>query len=282
MNNSKINYINECIREMMGLLEMADQSEMPFLQQDLNQETPFVTNHRAIRRAFTCGDAHCESVITKDAIYRQLALIDLFYSTNVHRMFQFGLEELRDEIWDLCASGTSVHTLGNLSRKLTATAPLNIDIKAAFGKKYGYASPTKQVSAPSLLSKYFHFVTIVCPTDNWGFPIYDSIVYKLLRRLQRFIGIPLTPDKFINQSLVTFDIDQYVDGLKRIIDALESRDPSLWNSSGWQKFALLDCFLWHIGKAGSGTHSSLLTKKEYISGVTPGRITKWATIYKTI
>jgi len=269
MNTANIAYINKSIREM--------------LQQQQEIETPFVTNHRAIKGAFTCGSKHCENAITKDSIYRQLALIDTFYSTNVHRMRQFGLEEMRDEILDLCrTSSTSTPTLGCLSGKLTATLPLNPQTKSAFYKPYGYITPSKQAIAPSLLSKYFYFVSIVCPMDDWGFPIYDSIVRGLLRKLQRFIGIPLTAEHLINQSSKTFDIDKYIDGLKRIIDALQAGDSALWNSSGWQKFVLLDYFLWHIGKAHSKSHSYLLTKKEYLNEITPPRVKAWAATYDHI
>ena len=232
MNNQNINQLNAWIAGMLN---------------DNKGKTSYDWNRHCIWGGFSCHDNSCNTEITKEDIYRQLVLVDTLYSTNVYRMRKFGLEEITDAIWELCKDvNSNKHTLGILSKKLIATQPLNQEVKDKFNLSYG--NPAEK--APSLLSKYFYFVVIACPQDNWGFPIYDRIVRNLLRPLEKFIGIkPLTPTNKISQSSSTFDIDVYRAGLKRIIDILESNNPTLWNTSGKQKFDLLDYFLWHIGKA---------------------------------
>ena len=247
------------------------------------EETSYDWNHKCIRGGFCCSGNYCNYEITKEDIYRQLALIDTLYSTNVNRMRKFGLEEITEVIWNLCKDTNSdTHTLGILSKKLIATQPLNQEVKNAFSLSYGYIKGNLAGKASSLLSKYFYFVAIVCPQDNWGFPIYDKIVHDLLRPLEKFVGIkPLTQANKINQSSSNFDIDTYRAGLKRIIDMLECNNPTLWNTCGKQKFDLLDYFLWHIGKAKENPYS-ILTKGEYLNGTIPQRINNWVTIYDAI
>jgi len=247
--------------------------------------TSYDINKNSIIGVFVCKEHHCANEITKEDIYRQLALIDMFYSTNVYRMRRFGLEEIADGIYDLCKGTNGRHTLGELSSKLNATRPLHPDVKRLFPFLFGYTDGVKNAKAPSLLSKYFYFVSLVCPIDEWGFPIYDSIVCGLLHRLQRKLGIkPLATSQNITQS--NANIDVYIDGLKRVIDVLEANNPTLWKTSGKLKYDLLDYFLWHIGKAGKGSYESLMTKAEYLSYFAtknvPTRIRNWEGIYKSI
>lgn len=268
MNNQNINQLNAWIARML---------------QGNKEETSYDWNRYCICGGFFCCEGSCNTEITKEYIYRQLVLIDSLYSTNVYRMRKFGLEEITDVIWDLCKdTDSNKHTLGILSKKLIATQPLNQEVKDAFSFSFGYIKGNHAGKAPSLLSKYFYFVSIACPQDNWGFPIYDKIVHDLLRPLEKFIGVkPLTRASKINQSSSIFDIDVYRAGLKRIIDVLESNNPVLWNTSEKQKFDLLDYFLWHIGKAKINP-DSLLTKNEYLNGVVPQRIKIWKKHYDTI
>jgi len=245
--------------------------------------TGYDINKSTIIGSFICKKNHCTNEISKEDIYRQLSLIDMFYSTNVYRMRRFGLEEITDEIYDLCKGADGKYSLGVLSGKLNATRPLHPDVKRLFTLLFGYIDGVKNSKAPSLLSKYFYFVSLVCPVDGWGFPIYDSIVCGMLPRLQKRLGIkPLTPSQNISQSNVNFDIDVYIDGLKRVIDVLEANNPTLWNTSGKLKYDLLDYFLWHIGKAGKGSYESLMTKAEYEDYLAtkqiPKRIKKWVGI----
>ena len=103
------------------------------------EETSYDWNHKCIRGSFCCSGNYCNYEITKEDIYRQLALIDTLYSTNVNRMRKFGLEEITEVIWDLCKDTNSdTHTLGILSKKLIATQPLNQEVKNAFSLSYGY------------------------------------------------------------------------------------------------------------------------------------------------
>ena len=181
----------------------------------------------------------------------------------------------------LCDNGTGVHTLGNLTTKLSITSLLNSQITNIFSGKYGYIKGVQNTTAPSLLSKYFFFAAIACNNNgNWGFPIYDTIAKEMMVKVQKFLKIPQTK---ISTSGV-LDINQYVMGMKSIVDALSISNPSLWSKVF--KFELLDYFLWHIGKAGHQSYSLLMTKNEiracYLRGkITklPKRITDWQDIY---
>ena len=49
-------------------------------------------------------------VLTKELIYKRLALIDLFYCYGVYKEREFGLEELTDVIWNLSETTDGDHT----------------------------------------------------------------------------------------------------------------------------------------------------------------------------
>ena len=265
MNNQNANYINQSITKMLNSIPVGN---------------GFQTDYRIIRSTFACNDSQCNRPLTKDDIHLQLVLIDSLYSTNVRRMRQFGIEGLRDEIWSLCEDARGNHTLDELRKKLEIIQPLLPQVKNVFSKPFGYIKGVKNSDCPSLISKYFFFVMVACYKNGWGFPIYDSIVCNSLRKLQKFLDIPLTPFNKISNINGTLDMDIYIDGLKRVIDVLEANDPTLWNHSGKLKFELLDLFLWHIGKANNENYSLLLMENEvlnyYNNGkVLPNRVKDW-------
>lgn len=251
---------------------------------DADDVSGFSSDFELIKEVFGCSaQGGCCNVITKNDIMRQLVVIDSLYSTNVNRMRVFGLEEICEDIWDLCDNGNGVHGLGILTSKVDATQNLKSSLASLFTKSYGYIKGAPAGKAPSLISKYLFMATVACPTDGWGFPIYDKIANDLLRKVQRFLGIPKTP------AMDVLDIDTYIAGLKSIIDALESNNPALWSNLPVLKFQLLDYFLWHIGKAGKKSYSLLLSRKEvqncYSNGMIiklPRRIAYWQSIYNKL
>lgn len=290
MNCKNATYINECINSMIARLCNTASLPVDFewdgveIIDDADDISGFSSDFEYVKGVFACSNKEgCCRVITKDDIMRQLVVIDSLYSTNINRMRVFALEEVCDDIWELCNNGKNVHGLGTLTSKIDATQNLLPALSSLFTKPYGYIKGAKAGKAPSLISKYLYWATVVCPADVWGFPIYDSIANELLPKVQRFLGIPVTP------AMNIFDIDTYIAGLKSIIDALENNNPALWNNLPVLKYQLLDYFLWHIGKAGRNSYSLQLSKKEvlacYDKGVIvklPRRIAYWESIYNKL
>lgn len=295
MNNKNAAYINQCIESMLPRLCNGSFCQGNFYFEPLGNDievveddvddTGFSRDFATIKESFGCQSSGCcNNNITKNDILMQLVLIDSLYSTNIKRMRAFALEEICDDIWNLCDAGNGCHTFGTLTSKINATQNLHSSLLPLFTNSYGYIKGAPAGTAPSLISKYLFFATVACPIDQWGFPIYDSIAKDMLRRIQKFLGIPVTP---LTSS--KFSIDLYIAGLKSVIDALESNNPQLWSNLPVLKFQLLDYFLWHIGKVGSESYSLLLTKNEvqncYSNGKIvrlPKRIAYWQSVYNKI
>lgn len=289
MNYKNATDINECIESMIARLCNHPSESVNFkwtgveIIDDNDDDTSgFSSDFELVKEVFSCSaqGSCCCNAITKNDIMRQLVVLDSLYSTNIKRMRVFGLEEICEDIWDLCDNGNGVHSLGILTSKIDATQNLKSSLASLFTKSYGYIKGAQAGKAPSLISKYLFMSTVACPVDTWGFPIYDRIADDLLRKVQRFLGIPKTP------VMDVLDIDTYIAGLKSIIDALESNSPTLWSNLPVLKFQLLDYFLWHIGKAGNESYSLLLSRKEvqtcYSNGEIvklPRRIAYWKSIY---
>ena len=133
--------------------------------------------------------------LTKMLIMHRLALIDLFYGTNVNRMRQFGLSEIAEQLWQLSLDAQGNHTDAELARKAidfvantSANHQLQVDL---FSKKYGYiieGKGIKRMTAESLLSKYLFFL-VDATANKMGFPIYDSIVKDLSVKIAKNLGI---------------------------------------------------------------------------------------------
>ncbi len=290
MNCKNATYVNECIKSMILRLCNHPSESVDFewdgvrIIDDADDVSGFSSDFELVKEVFGCPvQGGCCKTITKNDIMRQLVVIDSLYSTNINRMRVFALDEICEDIWNLCDNGNGVHGLGILTSKINATQALGSALASLFTKSYGYIRGAQAGKAPSLISKYLFMATLACPADGWGFPIYDSIASNLLRKVQRFLGISVTPVMDVS------DIDTYIAGLKSIIDALESNNLALWSNLPVLKFQLLDYFLWHIGKAGKKSYSLLLSRKEvqtcYSNGVIvklPRRIAYWQSIYNKL
>lgn len=239
--------------------------------------------------------SECPNRFSKGDIYRRLAIIDNLYGTNIVRMRQFGLADLTERIWQLCNDGNGNHSDYELICKAvnfvsmsssnisSATSAQTNALLQAFTGGYGVTSYTpKKVSypeAPSILSKYIYFLMQSYLPNNLGFPIYDTIVCKYAPRLAKLLQIPIIRGSLSNMP-------KYINLLSKIIQVLEKDNPYLWNQGNpiKTKFALLDYFLWHIGKSKNQSYSLLLTKQEYLQYITSGkmaipkRIQNWASI----
>lgn len=291
MNSKNATIINNCIESMLSRTRDFQQMTVDFecdgkiIIDDADDASGFSIESELCQEVFGCNTkGYCNNAITKNDIMGQLIVVDSLYSTNINRMRNFALEEICDDIWDLCNKGNGIHTLETFTLKINATQKLSPAIASLFTKSYGYIRGEQAGKAPSLISKYLFLAKIACPTDIWGFPIYDRIANDLMRDMQRFLGIPVTHKK---QDCL--DINNYIAGLKSIIDVLEINNPNLWKKLPFLRFQILDYFLWHIGKAGKKSYSLLLTKREiqtcYKNGKLekiPSRIAYWQSIYKKL
>ena len=235
--------------------------------------TMFETHRDAIEDLFTGRNKVSNKNIDIDKYYiliiQRLALIDLFYSTNVNGKRQFGISEIADAIinykTDTDLAQQAIAFVKDLAQRAiafvkdpTATDKFLTDF---INKKYGYDIAGKQSSATSLISKYLFFL-VNAHGDKVGFPIYDSVVRDLLPALADKLGL--------NQGNSNPDLKEMTDytiAVKNIISALSQNDSDLWNTFGnathiKSQCDLLDYFLWRIGKAGNLSFSLLVTRPE--------------------
>ena len=279
--------INGCIADMLniagregtcpaeeGLTSIREKS-------NLNKATGYSTQFDIINSAYQLFSTNG---LQKIDIARRLALIDLFYTTNLNRYAEFGLSELTETIWNLCDDSKGNHTDSELAKKVEDfvkecsfnpnTAYQNPVYKnlfsptAKFGitgvkEENGLKVPQKH-GAESLISKYLFFLleNHHTPGNMLGFPIFDRIAYELQGPLLKKLNIASQRRK---------DMVCYVRDMTLILDCLvNSPDP---NSRIWKmptvvcntQFGLLDYFLWRIGKSGKFSFSLLWSKAEKIA-----------------
>ena len=223
--------------------------------------------------------------LTKMLILHRLALIDLFYGTNVNRMRQFGLMEIAEQLWLLSVDAHGNHTDAELARKaidfVANPSAAHTLTTYLFSQEYGYivdAHGITRLTAESLLSKYLFFLLDATPCTV-GFPINDSIVKGLSVKIAPKLNIP-------SALIKTGKMWELCVLLKAIVDVLSQRDPALWNNPMplRSKFALLDYFLWRIGKVGRFSFSLLITpselRKHHISFIKIKALQKYAASHK--
>lgn len=234
----------------------------------LNESSEYEIDYESIEDLFRpCSlNELCPMKLSKKTIYNRLAIIDNLYGTNIVRMRSFGIADLSDRIWSICNDGLGYHSdtvLINKAKKFVQTysthlcnkkSALTDDITDSFNKDdYGY-EPAK---APSIISKYLYFLLQTDLTNNVGFPIYDSLVCKVAPKIAAKLGVQAYG--------CTKEICRYTFMLSEIIRVLEAQNPALWNQQNPRrtKFALLDHFLWRIGKVKAQSYSLLMSKDEY-------------------
>lgn len=227
--------------------------------------TMFETHRDAIEDLFTGRNKVSNKNIDIDKYYiliiQRLALIDLFYSTNVNGKRQFGISEIADAIINYKTDTDLAQRAIAFVKNPTATDKFLTDF---INKKYGYDIAGKQSSATSLISKYLFFL-VNAHGDEVGFPIYDSVVRDLLPALADKLGL-----NQVNSNPDLKEMSDYTIAVKNIISALSQNDQNesnLWDTFGNATYIksqcdLLDYFLWRIGKAGNLSFSLLVTRPE--------------------
>lgn len=284
--------INQAIRKMI-----AQDEDKACVKENANKENPFsdkdeyAIDYDAILPMFKgCPlEGKCPCKFSINVIYQRLAIVDNLYGTNIVRMRSFGLVDLAERIWELCDDGNGNHSdkvlidkaIQFVDRYSTKQGSINNDeLTVAFNGGYGYTAYSKnkltKPEAPSILSKYIYFLFQAYMPNNIGFPIYDSIVCEYAPQFAHILKT-----KYMGCRSKIF---KYTYMLSEIIKVLEQDDYNLWNKDNpcGTKFALLDHFLWRVGKAKNGSYSLLMTKKEYANyiqnGIVPARIKIWKNI----
>lgn len=231
--------------------------------------------------------------LTCKLVVQRLALIDLFYSTNMNQFSQFVLYELACAIIGLStnANGCSDCVLAAKAQDFVKNPSKQHDIYTKlFGLQYGYqfnkkVIPLEKRSAVSIISKYLYFL-LEAQGCQVGFPIYDSIVKDLLPGVSKKIGINIKAKSIKN-------IVPYVIAIKNVANTLNVTH-RVHKNIAMSRFAVLDYFLWRIGKVGDLSFSLLITRDQlvtyskvlaiikYINGLKPQPKNKYQQAYKYI
>lgn len=205
------------------------------------------------------GSKHyINGVINHVLVMQRLALIDLFYSTNLTRYSQFGIKQLAKRIVRLSKDSTGRAEDRILAKKAQSfvknPSQNNVIYKDLFNQRYGIP----EMYAMSLISKYLFFLLEAqkCPI---GFPIYDSIVKRLLPKISKKIGVNKTANGTKVNGKNLKDIDKFVDSINTVANKIRIQ-PRHFCGTQLSQFAVLDYFLWRIGKVGALSFSLLLTE----------------------
>ena len=191
--------------------------------------------------------------ITEELVMQRLALIDLFYSTNLNRYTQFGLYHLANVILTYRSDSALANDAHSFVTQPSTKNPIN---RLLFANNYGYPA----THAVSIISKYLFFL-LEAQGCSTGFPIYDSMVKGLLPKVARKLGLANTASGTkINGSNLD-DIVKFVDCINTVANAIDIQ-PRKHNGKHLSKFAVFDYFLWRIGKVGDFSYSLLLTENE--------------------
>jgi hypothetical protein len=182
------------------------------------------------------------------SIVLRLTVIDSLYSTNAAYSY-FSIEEL----------ATAIYNIGRESEAATyfyGIACGNDDTGKLFCGKYGMRKNLDDGGALiSLISKYAYYVLLQNPqTYPLGFPIYDSLVLKMLPIVSNYLGCPKSkPQKK--------EIKPFVTAIDEVRKALLANNSELF--CGFQAYDALDIYLWRMGKIDAGNYSLLLEKQDY-------------------
>ncbi len=264
-NNIEISseILNRSIAEMLD--EQSNSQNCP------ESVTGYDTQFEVIKSEFANNPS---KKLGKMDIAKRLSLLDLFYTTNFNRFVEFGLEDLTDTIWNLCADVDGQHSDSILVKKIETfvnkciTDPIqarnNVIFSDLFASsvKFGITKVTNVSNgnaAQSIISKYFFFLLENHHSvgNTLGFPIYDSIAKELQNPLLNKLG-----KKIRSRN----DIVGYINKMSLILECLKAGSGNtIWHMPSTvcnTQFGLLDYFLWRIGKSGKFSFSLLWSRNE--------------------
>lgn len=207
--------------------------------------TDYVTQRSAILSQFNLTGGANYSV---QSISLRLIVIDSLYSTNANYCY-YSIDNLAKAIWD-------IGTEQDVRDYYHSIACGGKDNKNLFSSKYGQRKNLDEgAMLTSLISKYGYFVMLQNTTNYpLGFPIYDSLVIKMLPLVCDHLGINARGYKHNG-------ILPYVDVLNKVRTALFGTSNGL--VSGFQQFDAIDAYMWRLGKIAGGNYSLLFNQADY-------------------
>lgn len=203
----------------------------------LTSNTSYSRNRSIIDKFFKDDDSDVSlpKFSYADMIYVRLTLIDSFYSTNMTKHYE-GLRNLAEMISKKTKSDADLRAKINIYKECLKQPELDTLFESSYG------NPASQ--APSLISKYFYFVT------NHNFPIEDRLVRKNLK-------------KFLKKYGREIDFLPYSKGEKssNLIKHLLKLDIAK------ESFSAFDNLIWLYGKISSKSYSLILKGKGFEKAV---------------
>lgn len=209
---------------------------------------------------------------TKDAIMLRLTALDSSYSTNASKSY-YAIEEMAEEIWNIPGNGINREDNANRFFNDVAsgiqTASNNVHVDSWFNKQFGIQKNGKTGHRmTSLLSKYAYYCLLLDPNSD-GFPIYDSLAVASFP-FACMIVWPNTNTKYLKKNVKSFSsesnsqkyipITRYIEAMNTLCVGLGLQNTTI---PGFQKFDILDAYLWRMGKLSNGNLSLLLDKQGY-------------------
>lgn len=183
-----------------------------------------------------------------ESIVLRLTVIDSLYSTKATYSY-FSIEELAIAIYNIGKECDAANYFYGIACGRDDTLGL-------FSGKYGIRKNLEYGGVLiSLLSKYaFYALQQDSQTYPLGFPIYDSLVIKML---------PIVNNHLRCQQikLQKKEIKSFVKAINNVRTALLGNNVNLFN--GFQAYNTLDIYLWRMGKIDAGNYSLLLDKQDY-------------------
>lgn len=185
---------------------------------------------------------------TRGSVMLRLTVIDSLYSTNAAYSY-FAIDELAEAIFHLGTENAAADYFYSIVCG-------GEDTQNLFSKSYGIRKNLGSGGRLiSLASKYAYYSLLQDPQRYpLGFPIYDSLVIKMLPVVNEHLGI--SSGKFEEKKIVPF-----VAAVNAVRIALLGNNATLFH--GFQPFDALDIYLWRMGKINGGNYSLLLDKTDY-------------------
>jgi hypothetical protein len=213
----------------MNLIEYAN-----LANEILENSREYSDNKRMIFNLFKKDE---ELKLEIETVKLRLILIDSMYSTNMDKRL-FGIKELADEILKL--SQNSDRVLIDKINKFMQNPLEDEEIAYIFSKKFGMSKKgIENISAPSLISKYFYFLL------DYQFPIYDSLVKQ---------NLPI-----INKKIKTLDKLSLSNNLLKYFDMVIRFN----KKSNINDFNKLDNMCWLFGKINRGSLYLVINRENY-------------------
>lgn len=199
----------------------------------LTNNTSYSRNRSIIDKFFKedSFDVSLPKLSYADKIYVRLTLIDSFYSTNMTKHYE-GLRDLAEMISKKTKDDSDLRAKIDMYKECLKQPELDNLFESSYG------NPASQ--APSLISKYFYFVT------NHNFPIEDRLVRKNIKKFLKIFG-----------REIDFQPYSKDDESSNLIKCLLKLDIAK------ESFSAFDNLVWLYGKISNKSYSLILKGKGF-------------------